>query len=55
VDTGQVPLLRLLGSPEKDKKHVIFEGGHAPVRIQALIKDILDWLDRYLGPVKTTG
>ena len=55
VDTAQVPLFRLLGTPEKDKKHVIFEGGHAPLRIQLLIKDILDWLDRYLGPVKTTG
>jgi eukaryotic-like serine/threonine-protein kinase len=55
VDTAQVPLLRLLGTPEKDKKHIIFEGGHAPLRIQVLIRDILDWLDRYLGPVKTTG
>jgi len=55
VDTAQVPLFRLLGTPEKDKKHIIFEGGHAPLRIQSLIKDILDWLDRYLGPVRTTG
>lgn len=55
VDSGQVPLFRLLGTPEQDKRHVIFEGGHAPLRIQGLIKDILDWLDRYLGPVKTTG
>jgi len=55
VDTAQVPLFRLLGTPEKDKKHIIFEGGHAPLKIQSLIKDILDWLDRYLGPVKTTG
>jgi pimeloyl-ACP methyl ester carboxylesterase len=51
VDTAQVPFFRMLGTPEKDKKHVIFEGGHAPLRIQPLIKDILDWLDRYLGPV----
>ena len=55
VDTAQIPLFRLLGTPEKDKKHIIFEGGHAPLRVQVLIKDILDWLDRYLGPVKTTG
>jgi hypothetical protein len=25
------------------------------LRVQVLIKDILDWLDHYLGPVKTTG
>ena len=55
LDTAQVPLLHFLGTPEKDKRHVIFEGGHAPLRVQVLIKDILDWLDRYLGPVKTTG
>jgi eukaryotic-like serine/threonine-protein kinase len=55
VDTAQLPLLRFLGTPEKDKRHVIFEGGHAPLRVQVLIKDILDWLDQYLGPVKTTG
>ncbi len=53
VDSAQVPLVRLLGTPEKDKKHIIFEGGHSPLRVQVLIKDILDWLDRYLGPVQT--
>jgi hypothetical protein len=47
--------MRFLGTPEKDKRHIIFEGGHAPLRVQVLIKDILDWFDRYLGPVKTTG
>ena len=52
---GEPPLLRFLGTPEKDKRHIIFEGGHAPLRVQVLIKDILDWLDRYLGPVKTAG
>jgi len=55
MDSAQIALLRLVGTPEKDKRHVIFEGGHAPLKIQVLIKDILDWLDRYLGPVKTTG
>ena len=55
VDTAQIPLFHLLGTPEKDKRHIIFEGGHAPLRIQVLIKDILDWLDRYLGPVKMRG
>jgi pimeloyl-ACP methyl ester carboxylesterase len=55
VDTAQIPLMRFLGTPDKDKRHIIFEGGHAPLRVQVLIKDILDWLDRYLGPVKTAG
>lgn len=54
-ETMQVPLFRALGAPEKDKKHVTFEGGHIPPRIQSLIKEILDWLDRTLGPVPVTG
>ncbi len=55
VETSQKPLFRLLGTPEKDKRHFIFEGGHVPFKMEPLIKEILDWLDRYLGPVKTTG
>jgi pimeloyl-ACP methyl ester carboxylesterase len=55
VDSAQVPFFRFLGTPDRDKRHIIFDGGHAPIRIEALIKDILDWLDRYLGPVRTTG
>ncbi|HQQ78778.1 MAG TPA: protein kinase [Thermoanaerobaculia bacterium] len=54
-ETMQVPLFRALGTPEKDKKHVTFEGGHIPPKIQSLIKEILDWLDRTLGPVPVTG
>jgi len=51
VETSQLPLFRLLGTPEKDKRQVIFESGHA-VPPKDLIRESLDWLDRYLGPVK---
>jgi cephalosporin-C deacetylase-like acetyl esterase len=51
VATSQLPLFRLLGAPEKDKRHVLFDAGHAVPRTPK-IKEILDWLDRYLGPVK---
>ena len=51
VETSQVPLFKLLGTPAEHKRHVIFEGaGHVPPRIE-VIREILDWLDRYLGPV----
>jgi dipeptidyl aminopeptidase/acylaminoacyl peptidase len=34
---------------------VIFEGaGHVPPRME-LIREILDWLDRYLGPVRRSA
>lgn len=51
VESSQLPLFRLLGTPEKDKRHVIYESGHAPPR-KEFIRESLDWLDRYLGPVK---
>jgi dienelactone hydrolase len=50
-ETSQAPLFRLLGAPEKDKKHVVYEGGHVPTQLQPLIKEMLDWLDRYQGKV----
>ncbi|HEX2758769.1 MAG TPA: hypothetical protein VHP60_09765, partial [Thermoanaerobaculia bacterium] len=51
VESSQLPLFRLLGTPAKDKKHVIYESGHAPPR-KDFIRESLDWLDKYLGPVK---
>jgi dipeptidyl aminopeptidase/acylaminoacyl peptidase len=50
-ETAQIPLFRALGTPEKEKRQVVFEGGHVPPRMQPVIKEILDWLDRTLGPV----
>ncbi|MBZ5616948.1 MAG: protein kinase [Acidobacteriia bacterium] len=49
-ETTQDPMFRLLGTPQKDKRHVVFESGHVPPP-DLLIKEVLDWLDRYLGPV----
>jgi tRNA A-37 threonylcarbamoyl transferase component Bud32 len=54
-ETAQVPLLRLFGTPEKDKRLFSFDGGHLPPRIQPILKEILDWLDRTLGPVPGPG
>jgi dienelactone hydrolase len=50
--TKQVPMFRMLGTPPANKKHAVFEGGHIPTRRQEPIKEMLDWLDHYLGPVK---
>jgi pimeloyl-ACP methyl ester carboxylesterase len=48
--------LETSGLPQFDalagqKKRVEFDSGHIPPR-NLIIKEILDWLDRYLGPVK---
>jgi hypothetical protein len=51
IETTQLPLFRALGVPPDQKRHALFEGGHVPPRIHDVIKEILDWFDRFLGPV----
>jgi serine/threonine protein kinase/formylglycine-generating enzyme required for sulfatase activity/dienelactone hydrolase len=51
LETSQNVMFKYLGTPEKDKRHAVFEAGHIPPHDQ-MIKEILDWLDRYQGPVK---
>jgi dienelactone hydrolase len=53
LETSVKPLFRLLGTPEKDKSHRIYESGHAIFYLPEVFKDMFDWLDRYLGPVRT--
>lgn len=50
LESAQLPMFRLLGAAPNDKRHAIFETGHVPTG-DAMTKEILDWLDRYLGPV----
>ena len=50
-DRSQKPLFELLGTPPSDKKYVLFDGGHGAFLTNEQIREILDWLDRYLEPV----
>jgi formylglycine-generating enzyme required for sulfatase activity/dienelactone hydrolase/predicted Ser/Thr protein kinase len=50
AETSQRPMFELLGTPPADKKRLVFPGGHSVPRTE-MIKESLDWLDRYLGPV----
>jgi hypothetical protein len=43
-------MFELIGTPEEDKKWVVFPGSHS-VPKEDLVRETLDWLDRYLGPV----
>jgi pimeloyl-ACP methyl ester carboxylesterase len=53
LESAQLPLLRAFGTPAKDKKHILLDGGHVmPAAQPDLIKACLDWLDQYLGPVQ---
>jgi tRNA A-37 threonylcarbamoyl transferase component Bud32 len=51
VDRSQEPMFRLLGVDESEKRHRIFDSGHVPTEWGEVVKEILDWLDRHLGPV----
>ncbi len=51
VETSQMPMFNLLGTPSKDKKIIIYDTGHLVPRTD-LIKETLSWYDKYLGPVK---
>jgi tRNA A-37 threonylcarbamoyl transferase component Bud32/dienelactone hydrolase len=46
IESSQVPMFRLLGTPGADKRHVVDEGSHFVARPR-LIQEILTWLDRY--------
>jgi eukaryotic-like serine/threonine-protein kinase len=52
VETHQVPLFHLLGVPDDQKQLARFDGGHAPSDMNAVIREALAWLDRWLGPVE---
>jgi cephalosporin-C deacetylase-like acetyl esterase len=51
LDKAVKPMFDLLGTPEEHKELKIYESDHIPPR-KEFIRDILDWLDKYLGPVK---
>jgi dienelactone hydrolase len=55
LETHQKPMFELLGTPEENKRHVVYDTGHWPIPRNELIKESLAWLDRYLGPVERLG
>jgi predicted esterase len=51
VETSQKPMFNLLGTPAKDKNLLIYDTGHLVPKTE-LIKEALNWYDKYLGPVR---
>ena len=45
-------MMELLGTPKEHKKRVLLDGGHVPNDFRGLVRETLDWYDRYLGLVK---
>jgi dienelactone hydrolase len=52
MELSQRPLFQFMGTPPKDKKLVIYDGGHGTFPRPAAVREVLDWLDKYLGPVE---
>ena len=45
------PLIDLLGTPAEHKRLILYDTDHIPPQNE-FVKEILAWLDKYLGPVK---
>jgi len=52
VETYQRPILEMFGTPPEDRKLYVFDGAHAPTDWNATAREIVAWLDRYLGPIQ---
>ncbi|HSF18641.1 MAG TPA: dienelactone hydrolase family protein, partial [Vicinamibacteria bacterium] len=55
LESSQLPMFHLLGASAVDKKHVIYEAGHEDFPRKEFVREILDWLDKYLGPVRRSS
>jgi pimeloyl-ACP methyl ester carboxylesterase len=51
LETHARPMFDRLGTPQESKRHVVSDGGHFVPRTQ-LVRESLDWFDRYLGPIR---
>ena len=52
LDTNQKLLFAALGIKEPGKKHILYDGGHRNLVTRPdLLGEVLDWFDRYRGPV----
>jgi hypothetical protein len=50
-NSSQDPLFEWFGTPKEHKRRVLYDTGH-DVPDNEVVKETLNWLDRYLGPVK---
>ncbi len=51
IDPHQIALFRAFGTPDEDKSHHIYDAGHWPLPMNEVIRETVDFLDRYMGPV----
>lgn len=54
LETSQKPMFERLGTPAEHKRHIVFDSGHTNFPRSETIREVLGWLDTYVGPV-TSG
>ena len=53
LETSQKPFFRWLGTPEKDKRHLVYDAAHdTSIHRTEVVREALNWLDKHLGPLK---
>src|SRR4029078_9265612 len=53
LERAQEPLFRMLAAPAADKRHVVLDSPHdVRLRRPEMVREVLGWLDRYLGTVR---
>lgn len=53
LESAQRPMFRMLGAPDAEKRHVIFDTPHdVTLRRSDLVREVLAWYDKYLGRVR---
>ena len=50
-EDAQRPLFERLGAPAESTRHTRLEGGHIIPDRLAIMREVLAWFDRHLGPV----
>lgn len=54
VEASQRPMFETLGTPKEHKRHILYDTGHGIPRLE-MIKETLDWLDKYQGAPATAA
>jgi len=52
-ETYQYWLDRMLGTDPENKRWVLMDGGHGTLPMTRVTRESADWLDRYLGPIRS--
>lgn len=51
-ENSQRRMLELLGTPGENKTHLVFEQGHFDFPRNTVAREVSDWFDRHLAPVR---